>query len=84
MLTKEQENHLSAVLEFLTEALTKKYTAGAIEHGGTLSDMNVDDLLSNAIEEAIDQCVYLITLKQKLRDSSTDGPVERDALTRGL
>jgi len=43
-----------------------KYRAGQAEHGGNLFDMITVELVDNAILEAIDQVVYLITLRDKL------------------
>ena len=64
-MTPAQQLHLEKILDYLTLRTAAKYEAGAKEHGGTLTDMSESDLLDNAIEEAIDQCVYLITLRQK-------------------
>lgn len=66
MLTKEQEMHLATVVEYATEALIAKYSAGAVEHQGLITDLSVDQLLQESINEAIDQVVYLVTLRQKL------------------
>lgn len=69
-MTEEQEKHLNSVIVYMAEATDEKYQKGAFEHGGLLSDMPILDLLDNAIDEAIDQCTYLITLKQKLLKES--------------
>jgi hypothetical protein len=66
MLNQAQESHLARVkVEFLA-LVDAKYRAGAAEHGGellALPDLTVLDL---AIEEAVDQVVYLLSLKEKL------------------
>lgn len=43
-----------------------KYKKGVEEHGGNLWEMNIFDLLDNAISETIDQYTYLVTLRNKL------------------
>lgn len=65
-MTDQQREHRAFVAQQVSVRLHKKYEAGAKEHGGLLSDMPAKDLLDNAIDEAIDQAVYLVTLKEKL------------------
>jgi len=65
-MTPEQKAHLSYILSEALSRIDDKYQKGAAEHGGTLSDMSATELLENAIDEAIDQVVYLLTLRQKL------------------
>lgn len=72
MMTKEQEAHLNSVVQFATEALIQKYTLGAIEHKGLITDLSTEVLLQEALNEALDQVVYLTTLIQKIKGSSTD------------
>ena len=64
-MTNAQETHLENLKWDVFKVIDKKYRRGAKEHGGVLSDMSEDDLLDNAIDEAIDQVVYLFTLKSK-------------------
>ena len=64
-LTSAQVAHLTSLLNSVDIRLDSKYRAGAIEHGGNLTDMGVIDLIENAIGEAIDQLVYLLTLRSK-------------------
>lgn len=66
MMTQAQESHLARVKVGFIELVDAKYRAGAAEHGGellALPDLTVLDL---AIEEAVDQVVYLLSLKEKL------------------
>lgn len=65
-MTPEQEEHLIRILGMTTTKLELKYRKGQQEHGGNLFDMDRYKLLENAIEEAIDQVVYLMTLRDKL------------------
>lgn len=62
-MTNEHYEHLQRLLVFLEARLTDKYIKGQKEHGGALWEKT--DLLDQAIEEAIDLCVYLITLKEQ-------------------
>ena len=62
-------NTAQHVNDIQNEALNRiriKYMKGVKEHGGNLWEVPVEDLLENAIDEAIDQVVYLLTLKQCL------------------
>lgn len=60
-MTPQQEAHLQQVKEMFSLAVDLKYRNGEKEHGGNLWEKG--DLLDNAIDEAIDLFVYLITLK---------------------
>jgi len=48
-----------------------KYRKGAEEHGGNLWDLSEDELLDEAINEAIDQVIYLLTIKLKKYENRT-------------
>lgn len=63
-MDKDQTNHAEAISDFFHRAMMIKYQKGALEHGGNLWEK--DGLLDEAISEAIDQVVYLVTLKQQL------------------
>jgi hypothetical protein len=67
MMSPDQEQHLLSLQSECTWLMDQKYRKGQEEHGGNLFDMAPIDLLDNAINEAIDQVVYLITLRQKLK-----------------
>jgi len=58
-----QREHRGKIMQKASVLLHKKYEAGAIQHGGVLSDKSKEWLLDSAIEEALDQLVYLLTLK---------------------
>jgi hypothetical protein len=66
-MTVEQNSHLEGLVDDFTSLVTKKYTAGQKEHGGNLWDKK--GLIDMAIDEAIDQVVYLLTLKKQIEDS---------------
>lgn len=66
-LTKEQSAHRAEVTEEVTQLIWDKYTKGAQEHKTNLKqDSTVGQLVDWAIEEALDQLVYLVTLKSKM------------------
>lgn len=65
-MTEEQKSHARDIAEEFMDAMFYKYEKGAKEHGGNIWDKEPDWLLDQAIDEAIDQVVYLMTLRQKL------------------
>ena len=65
MLTLEQEAHLQKIQSEFAADLAAKYRAGQQEHGGNIWEKR--GMLEHAIEEAIDQVVYLYTLRDQLR-----------------
>lgn len=66
IMTIEQKLHVNYLQKEFSDRMAEKYEAGQKEHGGNLWDLQASDLLDNAIEEAIDQVVYLLTLKNAL------------------
>ena len=69
-MSPNQQLHLDSLVASFESLVRPKYEAGAKEHGGTLSDMPVRDLLVNAREEVIDMFVYLQTAIEKLDTES--------------
>ena len=65
-MTPRAEKHLDRILRETSLDLQLKYTRGNWEHGDNLLDMTPLQLVDEAIAEAMDQVVYLRTLKQKL------------------
>jgi hypothetical protein len=66
-VNKVQTEHLNSILERTRELLTAKYVKGAKEHDSVLSeDYTALELCDFAIEEALDQITYLLTLRDKL------------------
>lgn len=66
-LTPDQINHVSSIAKEFSLAMAQKYANGQVEHGGNLWEMSEDGLIDQAIGEAIDQVVYLLTLRSKRR-----------------
>lgn len=65
-LSDPQKDHRAYITKEASVRLHKKYEAGALEHGGVLSDHSIEWLIDNAIDEALDQLTYLLTLKEKI------------------
>lgn len=66
-MTIEQEQHLHHIKESFTELVDGKYRGGQAKHGGDLFDLTPTQLIEEAINEAIDQVVYLITCRDNLK-----------------
>lgn len=64
-MTQAQEHHLTHIKQMFAASVDLKYRKGEEEHGGNLWDN--DHLLDEAINEAIDLFVYLVTLKGQRR-----------------
>lgn len=65
-MTPQQEAHLASITKRVAELLDKKYRAGQAEHGGNLWEVPIGSLVDNAIDEAIDQLAYLLSIKDHL------------------
>ena len=63
-MKEEHYDHLDGLIDDFIDLCTEKYIKGQKEHGGRLWEE--EGLLDMAIDEAIDQVVYLLTLKQQL------------------
>jgi hypothetical protein len=63
-MTPEQENHLGEIKETFCSLVDAKYRKGQEEHGGNL--WKKKGLIDMAIEEAIDQVAYLLSLKRQI------------------
>lgn len=69
-MTSADKAHLKRVVHQAGDLIIKKYEKGVREHGGHLWEK--PGLLDEAINEAIDQVVYLLTLKEQLGDKPID------------
>lgn len=65
-MTEAQEQHLLDIKHDFIVLVDEKYRKGQAEHGGNLFDLTSLQLIDAAVEEAIDQVVYLLTIKTKL------------------
>lgn len=67
-MNQKQELHLSKLRFRASNLLDIKYRKGAAHHGGELENFSPNELIDAAIDEAIDQVVYLLTLKDKINE----------------
>jgi len=65
-MTNKQEKHLKQIKKNFEKLVDTKYRKGQKEHGGNLFDLYNIQLVDAALDEAIDQVVYLMTLKQNM------------------
>ena len=68
-MTPEQERHLQGIKDEFIRLVDEKYRRGSAEHGGTLMEKSGAWLLDEAISEALDIVVYLLT-KRKLLEGN--------------
>jgi len=68
----QQESHLERIKYKLLELVDSKYRRGQSKHGGDLLDMGLEELLENALDEAIDQAVYILTILEKIKGTKTE------------
>ena len=61
-----KEKKLKSHIAQIVKRANLKYRKGNAEHGGDLYDLTEYELNENAIDEAIDQLHYLLTLREKL------------------
>lgn len=60
----DHENHLTTLISRIAEEVDRKYRQGQAEHGGRLWEK--PGMLRHAIDEAVDQLVYLLTLSDQI------------------
>lgn len=65
-MNAEQEEHLQQIKEQFEMLVDRKYRRGQVEHGGDLFEKDYNWLINNALDEAVDLVVYLLTLKARL------------------
>ena len=66
----QSEDHLQRIQGSALKLINDKYRKGAAEHGGHLWEK--ENLIDEAINEAIDQVVYLLTLKEQMQRSGKE------------
>ncbi len=72
-MTPEQEAHLKRIKKCFDFKVDKKYREGQREHGGDLIHNNLIDLVDMAISEAVDQVVYLETIREAIIGKNEGG-----------
>ena len=69
-MNPDQRAHLHKVLKESNDLIANKYIKGVEEHQTTLNkDHSIHELVDFAIEEAVDQMVFLLTIKELLEKS---------------
>lgn len=66
VMEPHQEDHLARILDAFERICDRKYRIGQHEHGGDLHKKSTAWLLDQAILEAVDQVVYLLTIREQL------------------
>ena len=64
-LSQPDHQHLTRIVNWLSESVWNKYAAGIQKHGGHLPDKG--GLLHEAECEVLDQAVYIRTLREQLQ-----------------
>ena len=59
---------MNAIRDHIKMRITKKFIAGAEEHGGDLTDKSVSELLEDILDEIVDLCAYTVTLRIKVKE----------------
>lgn len=67
-MNTQNKEYLGFLIKEASILIDKKFSAGVSEHGGNLWDKK--DLIDMAIAEAIDQVVYLLTLKEQIKNNN--------------
>ena len=75
-MTTKQNEHLAKIKTDFIQLVTKKYEKGQEQHGGNL--WNKKGLIDMAIDEAVDQVVYLLTLKDQINNKTLYSVTEED------
>jgi len=73
-MTPAHETHLEEIMQSFDAAVNRKYRAGVAQHGGML--WTKPRILDKALEECVDQYVFLYTLKQQME---TPGLIDENA-----
>ena len=67
-MTIAQRAHALGIANRFHSMILAKYAAGAKEHGGNIWERYSElELIDSAIDEAIDQATYLLTLRDKIK-----------------
>lgn len=67
-MTSKKEADLKWLIEEHAKRLDAKYRAGDKKHGNDLPDLSARQLLEEALEENLDQFVYIMKALEKVND----------------
>jgi len=65
-MTSKQNKHVKEITARVSALITTKYRAGQARHSDNLWDKTPEELIDEAIYEAVDQIVYLLTAKTNM------------------
>jgi len=77
-MRKAQKQHINDITNLFKELATTKYEKGCSEHGGNLWE--VQGLIDMAMEECIDQFIYLSTLREQIIQSGVQLGKRKDLI----
>lgn len=80
-MTSDQAAHLGRVRLAHTTLIDEKYRRGQRQHGGDL--WRKPGMLAHAIQENVDQSVYLLTIDEQIRDLVSEWRAMRDPIAEG-
>lgn len=89
-MSKKQAAHIRRVIDAASTRMYEKYKFGCEEHAseynGELLDVPLLGIVNHAIDEAVDQLVYLLTIKEKIEKGDYPLPeaseIRRSAVVR--
>lgn len=67
LMTPDQEKHLEHIKIEFSNLVDPKYRKGQEEHGGDLFDYSPEWYIEQALLEAVDQVVYLLSARDAIR-----------------
>ncbi|MGH9450213.1 MAG: hypothetical protein ACRD1C_12535 [Terriglobales bacterium] len=76
-MTREQAKHIQQIQRDFNLEVSPKYARGADSHGGNLWSLTPLELVDEAMAEALDQYVYLHTLREALRGRATSAAAQK-------
>lgn len=79
-MTTAQRGHIGRTIQSTSAAMFAKYAKGAEEHGGNLWDHTAMQLIEMALDEAVDQVIYLSTLRDKMADEARVRQAEHEMM----
>lgn len=72
--TREQREHAIRLADEFSNRMLAKYKRGQEEHGGNLWEkFSILELIDQALDETVDQAIYLLTLRDQQNECSYCG-----------
>ena len=70
-MEREHEEHLGRIMQKLVPRIQEKYRDGQLKHQTRLWEADILQLANEALNEALDQVVYIYTLIEQLEKDET-------------